>query len=677
MSETKRLIEIRELTEALHQEKLKLQEVVERILQKNQNANRLLLFVDQFEELYTLCPKSKIRQHFLDELLSIHSHLPISPSPHLPICLVILTLRADFMEQALAYRPFADALQGNTLNLGPMTREELQKAIQRPAEKLNITFETGLVERILDDIEDEPGNLPLLEFALTLLWERQTNGSLTHKAYESIGQVKGALARHADEVYAGLSQNEQQQLRRVLVQLVRPGEGIEDTRRLASRKELNENQWTLVRRIADARLVVTDRDPTGEETVEVVHESLIRSWGKLRQWMQADRSFRTWQERLRAALHQWETSGRDDGALLRGVPLTEAKKRLAERKTDLSQGEQEFIQASISLERRGTRNRLVTIGTVLITVIVLLAILWKPVIRPNITSYQTDLHLNEAKRQYEMALRAADPLPYYKAALEESDAVIQIDRKNHEAYSIKGLIYRNLQDFERAIENFEIVRILRGGDIGWILINDLTYGDIFHFQAANAIRSGDWEQAKNYQETAIQLFNNVINTFDREQTKNAPFFDSVMSSKLEEMSQDSEAGISSMQDIYLKTQGRWAAGKHQMAVIVGKMENKERQYQELQEATIRLRTVITSFPGATTLRYYLAEGYRKQALTIRLTDPEESQRLQEQALTQLRACAVLGLPQDLRNPAAQVFRVLSKGSEPEIEQKILGTIPDY
>jgi WD40 repeat protein len=352
MSETKRLIEIRELTEALHQEKLKLQEVVERILQKNQSTNRLLLFADQFEELYTLCPDSKIRQQFLDELLSIHPHLPISPSPHLPIYLVVLTLRADFMEQALTYRPFADALQDNTLNLGPMTREELQRAIQCPAEKLNITFETGLVESILDDIEDEPGNLPLLEFALTLLWDRQTTDKLTHEAYEAIGQVKGVLTRHADEVYADLNEDEQQQLRRVLVQLVRPGKGTEDTRRLASRKELNEDQWALVRRIADARLVVTDRDPAGEETVEVVHESLIRGWGKLREWMQADRGFRTWQERLRAALHQWEASERDDGALLRGVPLAEAEEWLTEREADLSQTERQFIRKSLALQEQ-------------------------------------------------------------------------------------------------------------------------------------------------------------------------------------------------------------------------------------------------------------------------------------------------------------------------------------
>ena len=103
----------------------------------------------------------------------------------------------------------SDAIQGNDIKLGPMLREELGLAIERPAEKQGVTFETGLVERILDDVGEEPGNLPLLEFALTTLWEQQQDRRLSHTGYETIDRVEGALTRHADEVYTRLSQAEQ------------------------------------------------------------------------------------------------------------------------------------------------------------------------------------------------------------------------------------------------------------------------------------------------------------------------------------------------------------------------------------------------------------------------------------------------------------------------------------
>ncbi len=265
---------------------------------------------------------------------------------------MILTLRADCMKYALAYRPFADALQDNTLHLGPMTREELQRAIEKPAEKLNVVFEAGLIERILDDIENEPGGLPLLEFALTLLWEQQARNVLTHSTYEALGQVKGALARYADEVYDDLNENEQKHLRRILVQLVHPGEKIKDTRRIANRKEFDESEWILIQRMADIRLVVTARDLTGEETVEIVHESLIHGWKQLREWINKDRSFRTWQERLRLAIQQWEGSGYDDGALLHGALLAQGEHWLENRPDDLNQDEQRYIYESVALKKR-------------------------------------------------------------------------------------------------------------------------------------------------------------------------------------------------------------------------------------------------------------------------------------------------------------------------------------
>jgi hypothetical protein len=161
----------------------------------------VLLVVDQFEELYTLCPDERLQSTFVDELLRT---VEASRRSRDGSAVILLTLRADFMGQALAHRPFADALQEASLLMGPMTRQELRVAIEKPAEIQGAAFEAGLVERILDDVGEKPGNLPLLEFTLTQLWEQQTDGWLAHADYEAMGCVEGALAAYADQVYADL-----------------------------------------------------------------------------------------------------------------------------------------------------------------------------------------------------------------------------------------------------------------------------------------------------------------------------------------------------------------------------------------------------------------------------------------------------------------------------------------
>ncbi|MDW8327100.1 MAG: serine/threonine-protein kinase, partial [Anaerolineales bacterium] len=349
-----RIKQLQSLADSLRDGSVRLTNAVKLFLHSRPDKHRLLLVIDQFEELFTVCPDSETRRAFIDVLLT---SLGECPKLH-----IVLTIRADFLGQAFSYRPLADALQSATLFLGPMTRAELTRAIKEPARKQRVKFQSGLVERILDDVGEEPGNLPLLEFALTTLWDKQNGSLLTHQAYEEIGRVEGALARYAEEVYSKLTAEQQALARRVFVQLVRPGEGTEDTRRQATRAEL-EDAWPLVQQLADARLLVTNRDPSGQETAEIVHEALIRSWGRLREWMRANRNFRAWQERLRGMMQQWEASGHDEGALLRGALLVGAEGWLAERETEIGQAERDFIHASIALrereaaEREGLRQR--------------------------------------------------------------------------------------------------------------------------------------------------------------------------------------------------------------------------------------------------------------------------------------------------------------------------------
>ncbi|WP_246162570.1 CHAT domain-containing protein [Brasilonema sennae] len=337
--DNQRLVEM-ELEIALRQDKKALSKVIEKIVQR---GVRLLLIADQFEELYTLSPESE-RQFLLDALLTA--------SDRAPKFTLVLTLRADFFGHALSYRPLSDALQGAVQNLGPMSRQELRKAIEEPAAQMQVGLEKELTNKLISDVKEQSGSLPLLEFALTELWSKQKYGLLTHSAYEEIGGVEEALANHAESVYAEVDEADQIRTQRLFMQLVCLGEGAEATRRIATRDQVNLENWDLVTRLASTRLVVTNRNSSNEETVEIVHEALIRSWGRLQHWIQVDGEFRRWQEQLRATMRQWETSGFDSGALLRGVPLTVAEDWLQKRSNEMTQQERDFIQASASQRDR-------------------------------------------------------------------------------------------------------------------------------------------------------------------------------------------------------------------------------------------------------------------------------------------------------------------------------------
>ena len=343
---TDRIAQARKLADYLRGDTMPLGDIFAQIKQHHPN-DRVLLIADQFEELYTLCSDEKIRRSFLDILLA---SFPASNS-QLSSAVLVATMRADFLGNALSYRPFADLLQNADIKLGAMNREELSQVIEKPANKLGVKFADGLVKRILDGVENEPGNLPLLEFALTELWERRKGKELTHAAYEEIGEVQGALTTYANTQYQLLNPSEQKQVQRIFVQLVRPGEGAEDTRRMALKAELSDQSWSLVKQLADARLVVTSRNSASIETVEVVHEALIKNWGQLREWMSADRDFRSWQERLRADMRQWQEAQQDEGALLGGVPLVVAQGYLLQRLEEISKAERVFINLSLEQER--------------------------------------------------------------------------------------------------------------------------------------------------------------------------------------------------------------------------------------------------------------------------------------------------------------------------------------
>ncbi|MCB8978490.1 MAG: WD40 repeat domain-containing protein [Ardenticatenaceae bacterium] len=347
LSVVDQLAETKKLASRLQAGELTLADILPSILEQQPVNSRLLLIADQFEELFTLCPDEATRHRFLDLLLD--ETLGRGGSETRPYAThLVCTLRADFMGQALAYPPLVTALQNSDVKLGPMTPDELRHAIEEPAHKANVQFEEKLVGRILEDVGTDGRNLPLLEFALTELWQQQRNHHLTHTAYERIGQVRGALARHADAVYNNLTTSEQAQAERIFVQLVHPGAGAEDTRRLATKDDIEEADWALVQKLADSRLLITDRDESGQDTAEVIHEALIQRWQRLQGWMKSHREFRTWQERLRADLQQWLDHNREEGFLLQGAHLSMAKEWVTKHRDSFSKTEKMFINISIN-----------------------------------------------------------------------------------------------------------------------------------------------------------------------------------------------------------------------------------------------------------------------------------------------------------------------------------------
>ena len=329
-------------------------------------AERLTLVMDQFEELLVDCPE-ETRREFVAQLAALlDSSLPVT---------VILVIRDDFYSRFVREaRPLVKWLERSLANIPPtLEPKELRAIIEEPARAVGLALEEGLAEVIVQEAmettpQGAPGTiLPLLEFALTGLWERREEGLLTHAAYRAIGGVTGGLTQWADSVLARLDEAQRRLARRVLTDLVHLGDesrNIPDSRRrrtldeLCRHEEEREAVHQVVRLLADARLLVTGRDlTTGQETVELIHEALLREWRRLVGWLQEDRRFLAWRQTLEERIREWEDKGKDEGLLLRGAALTEAQEWLALRAGDLEERTQEFIRLSAARAREEQEHR--------------------------------------------------------------------------------------------------------------------------------------------------------------------------------------------------------------------------------------------------------------------------------------------------------------------------------
>jgi hypothetical protein len=310
----------------------------------------VVLVVDQFEEVFTLCGNETARQAFITNLLA----LTLAPSPpHI----VILTMRSDFESYIdhihiprLKQRYFEPA----KVEVLPLSASELRTAIEQPADLIGLKYEEGLVDALIQDLRGEPAELPLLQFTLLKLWEDRERNRMTWAAYHRLEHGRHALARSADEFYERLDPDEQVTAERILLELVQIGEGAQFTSHRVRRASLYEDGEVpdqidrVLAKLVDAQLVrLTDGATAYDAQVELAHETLIYHWPRLVGWLQEGRESRRQRQRLTAAAEQWDAHGRHPSALWRGLLLEDSL-----RYKDLEPLESAFVDASMDVFRK-------------------------------------------------------------------------------------------------------------------------------------------------------------------------------------------------------------------------------------------------------------------------------------------------------------------------------------
>jgi len=294
---------------------------------KSKIQNQVLV-VDQFEELFTLCDDDQARQALV---AALREFIETPDAEHR----LILTMRSDF-ETFIARAPELQArFDQGRVQVTPLSAAELRESIEQPADAVGLKFQAGIVDSLLQDILGEPAGLPLLQFTLLELWEHRDHNRVTREIYEHVGGGRLALARCADAFYASLIPEEQVTARRILLRMIRPGEGLELTSSRIRREDMyrgGEDPGRVDRvlaRLISAHLVrLTEGETQGDTQVEVAHEALVRNWPTLVDWLEQEKVALAIRRRLEGRAAEWVRLGQGSGGLLDEVELREAERWL-------------------------------------------------------------------------------------------------------------------------------------------------------------------------------------------------------------------------------------------------------------------------------------------------------------------------------------------------------------
>ena len=378
------LEEIQKLIKHLESDERSLHLHVGLALGEQTEESRFLIVIDQFEELFTLCGKQEVITKFIN-------NLRYAATVNGGQTIVVITMRADFLPHAAQQIDLAEVLSDHQFIVSPLEGISLREVIEKPAQLVGLNFERGLVEKILEDVGQKEGALPLLEDTLLQLCEnRNQYNTMTLPAYNEIGGVKGALAKRANKVFNSFTAEQKVIARRVLLRLTYQ-EGPEDTKLRAHLSDLITNPdeqsqvESVIKSMADARLLTTKKEGDSEPQVEVAHEALIREWPLMRQWLEESRDAMREHKRISEAADQWRKNGRDPSFLFRGARLGQAQEWRKHYEAELNTALREFLDFSVKQqedERRGLKRRWliigsgITVGLVLILLIVTFAVYW-------------------------------------------------------------------------------------------------------------------------------------------------------------------------------------------------------------------------------------------------------------------------------------------------------------
>jgi WD40 repeat protein/DNA-binding SARP family transcriptional activator len=309
-------------------------------------GGRIVLAVDQLEEVFTVCHDVEERAVFLDALVGA----ALDPNRRVA---VVVALRVDFYGRCSEHPRFGELLSANHVLVGAMERGDLVRAIELPAGRAELEVERPLVEALVSDVAEEPGGLPLLSTSLLELWRYRDGRRLRYESYRRSGGVRGAVARLAEQAYARLDESGQDATRAIMLRLC-SGEGATVARRRVPLAELDADRNDRVAHVltilTDARLLTAS-----DGTVEVAHEALLREWPRLQGWLDEDREGRRLHAHLAETAREWTARDRDPAELYRGARLSAALEWTAHHATQLSEREREFLDASRAANERQLR----------------------------------------------------------------------------------------------------------------------------------------------------------------------------------------------------------------------------------------------------------------------------------------------------------------------------------
>ncbi len=335
-------------------------------------GKRLVLVVDQFEEVFTTTADESERAAFIDRLVEL------ARDPEGAV--VVVTIRADYTGHCAPYPELAELFASNLVLLGPMTPEELRRAIELPARRVGLRVESSLGEALAEEVGEEPGGLPLLSTALVELWQAREGGWLRFETYERTGGVRGAVARLAEASYGQLSRSEREAAKTVLLRLVGEGEGESAVRRRVPISEFDIDRdpavFAVVSQLTEDRLLTRD-----DGMIEIAHEALVREWPRLRGWLEDDATGRQLRGHLTQSAKQWSERDRDAAELYRGARLSATLDWAHGHDRELNALEREFLAHSHQASdreaerQRRTNRRLrgLLVGTAIFLVVALVA----------------------------------------------------------------------------------------------------------------------------------------------------------------------------------------------------------------------------------------------------------------------------------------------------------------